>query len=695
MKDDPGNPASTDQAERPRLIISREEERLIQRAWPFETKNSKNLITDIHTLRQEVLQYFGLHETEQNLAASSLEECLQDLRNKYNIIDLPLEPETHSLLGDSGLLIVTHTDGVEVIRPSQWRRKKRKNVADGQIIMLFHGLPKTSASVMVLLQRVLHGRCIQLLTIVVVALIAVLISLGPTWLQAYIFNDIIPNGQRYLMIQIAAFLLCIKLTSSGLKLFNQLVGLRLELYLGLNTTALLVHRLLSLPLSFYGQYNIGDLQLRVNSAHVLRRALQQSFVSVITAVFVVVLNIGLVFFKTYSLELCLILLVATAFGPTIDAVTAMIESFIRLKRLNLSGKLQNDILHPLESIGTIRALGLEEEVSIRFAGTRHRIARLDIQLGLIKTSLQIITLCLNAAVISILLYLFSSPQTLSWIGADSNGAMPTQGLVVVLLSAFSTINGGIRSLSTSILTLVKVIPDTIRFTPILKKEIDTAESNHDETIALSNLTLIRPSMKTATLTVLRGETVAILHNNAQIAAIVLKTLAGHLDHPDLTYADWRVIINNDIKQSDAVDLVLRGNSVFISSSPVFTAGSIEEFITDYDVAPDEERVRQCIKATAIDMTTLDTNKKLVSGMGVDSHLNQTEALTIQMARSLYSKHVIILLDRLTDEMGHLAISGLKEYCNGAKKMLFISTASEELACSCDKIYDVRENVQTM
>ena len=690
-------PLSTDQAERARLIISSEEERLIRRAWPFDEKKRKSLITDINTLQQEIIQYFGIDGKTHEYVTTSLAECVRMLREKYNIIDIPLEAGQNSVQGDSGLIIVTHSNGVELIRPDQWRRMKRGSFIEGQVIMLFHGLPQEPANISTLLQRVLRGRSSQLLTIAVVALIAVLISLGPTWLQAYIFNEVVPNGQRYLMIQIAAFLLCIKLTSSGLKLFNQLVGLRLELYLGLNTTALLVDRILSLPASFFERFNIGDLQQRVNSAHALRRVLQQSFVAVITALFVVVLNIALVFFKTYSLELCLILIIATLFGPIVDAVAAIIATYIRLRRLNLAGRLQDSILYPMESIETIRCLGLERDVSIRFSGIRHRIARLDIQLGLISTSLRAITLCLNAGVISVLFYLFSSPETLSWIGADNNGAMPTQGLVVLLLSAFSTINGGVRNLSTSILTLLKVIPDTIRFRPVLRTSIDTGNIGQGGYIEVKNMKLIdtfnrgKGDKSGSAKTVLIGETLAVLHNNPKIAAAILKTIAGQRDSNDREIPDYRIIINDDIIKADMVQSILGSNSILISGSPVFTAGSIKEFITDYDTFPDMERLEQCIDATGIEMASLDMCKRIESGVWGRSNLSKTEALRIHIARALYSVYPIVVLDGVIDQLANKkAILRLREYCKVMNRILAFSTVTEDIAKICDKYYDARE-----
>ena len=688
-------PLSTDQTERPRLVISREEQRLIQRAWPFESWKNKTNIADITTLRNQIIQYFGINEKTQIHPPTNLEDCLQDLREKHNIIDLPLEPQTDSLIGDSGLLVVTDNDGVKLLRPSQWLDQKLKDSDGCQIIMLFHGLPQEPVSIVVLLQRVLKGRSIQLFIIICAALIAVLISLGPTWIQAYIFNEVVPNGQRFLMIQIAAFLLCVKMTATGMKLFNQLVGLRLELYLGLNTTALLVDRLLALPLPFFEKFNIGDLQQRVNSAHALRRALQQSFVAVITAVFVVILNISLVFFKTYSFELCLILLVATIFGPIIDAVTAVIETYIRLKRLNLAGQLQDSILHPLESIETIRSLGLEKEVALKFAYIRHQIARLNIQLGITRTSLRAIILCLNAAVISILFYLFSSPETLSWIGADGNGAIPSQGLVILLLSAFSTINGGVRNLSTSILTLVKVIPDAIRFRPILRKERIRSEVSAELTRNLTSLTLTRTQnpfngqVHQPTQTVLCGDSMAILHNNPQTASKVLNSIAGILTQKNDEAATLKVIINNSNKTSNTTELTLAAHALMVNATPIFTAGSLEDFVTNYDYIPDHKRLQQCMDAAGIDVNSFERTTRIESGLAAVSTMNKRESLKIQIARALYSQQTIIVLDGVIDILAISSVETLKAYCRQADKMLFASTSNEVLAKAFDHTYDTR------
>lgn len=692
---DPILSRSTDQDEQPRLLISREENRLIQQAWPFETFQGDRFIVDFNVLRSQILRYFGISESTQAYVPLDLDDCLRNLRESHNIIDVPLRPEAESLLGDSGLLILSYIDGLELIKPAQWKHSRIKIDGLNQVIMLIHGLPLKPASVLILLQRVINGRKLQLLLILVVALVSVFVSLGPTWLQSYIFNEVVPNGQRFLMIQIAAFLLCIKMTSSGLKLFNQLVGLRLELLLGLNTTSLLVHRLFSLPPSFFIKYKTGDLQQRVNSAHALRRALQQSFISIITACIIIVMNIGLVFFKTFSFQLCIILLLATALGPVSDAIAAFVETSLSLRRLDLVGQLQDAILSPLQSIETVRSLGLEQHFTIRFAAIRHRIARLDIQLGLIKTGLRAITISLNAAVISLLLYLFSSPQTLSMIGAEGHGLIPSQGLVVFLLSAFSTINGGVSSLSTSMLALVKVVPDTVRFRPIVREEVfkispTSLEKGDLQTLTLQPLQeLKQQNILLAPIHVAPGNSVAILHDNSHRSASILKLVAGDPVSTDSVSADFQLIINDTFQSPKKSAEIIYHHAVLIHDSHVFTSGSVLEFICDYEYLPNLERIQLCLDVIGISNCPQLLHRRLESGPASLSSFNRIEALQIQVARAFYGHHPVVVLDQVADCLPSSTLVRMIRFCQNDKKFLFFSTYSLQSARVCDAMIDIR------
>lgn len=686
MKDTPQLLQSTDKSERPNIQLSKFEKYLLERAWPFTPKSKAHIQTDMGLLRNSILSFFGCTNQDTSYSPLSLSDLLKELREDYGIVDISLGNSPNSVRGDSGLLLCCQNNGIEIIYPARFRRSKISVSNDRQLVMLIHTLPVRPVGIIALMRRILTGRFLQLLIIAIIALIAVLISLGPTWLQAYIFNNVVPSGQSFLMVQIAAFLLCLKLTSNSLKAFNQFVGLRLELFLGLTTTALLVHRLLISPISIFTKYNVGDLQQRVNSAHAVRRALQQSFVTVITAVFVILLNIMLIFFQTYSIELCLVLLAATAIGPFFDTIMAVIESVLRIRKLNISGNLQDAILFPLESLQTVRSLAIESEVFKKFSDLRYRIARLVIKIGLLKTSLSALTLSLNALVISLLLYLISSPSALSMLGVatDTNGAMPSQGIVILLLSAFSTINGAVRSLSTSLLTLVKVIPDAIRFRPILQstpvddkiiqlavKKIMSIQVNSMKTQEHSNLLL--PDIELG-----QEKSVALISNNSDLSTQILRFCAGQNSERLRSQVLLQLIVNGQYPVTE-IDLpAYRRRIEFVGTIPMFLAGTVKENITGYSSSPDQQWLENCLNICMLKNDQKWMNSRLETGYTPIQHEEANIPLKILLARALYRKPDAIFIDKALDELPHELTKNIILHCLENDTILAVATDNQDI-----------------
>ena len=686
MKDTPQLLPSTDKSERPNIQLSKFEKYLLERAWPFAPKRKAHIETDMGLLRNSILSFFGCTNQGTPYSPLSLSDLLKELREDYGIVDISLGNSPNSMRGDSGLLLCCQNNGIELIYPARFRRSKISVNNDSQLVMLIHTLPVKPVGVIALMRRILTGRFLQLLIIAIIALIAVLISLGPTWLQAYIFNNVVPSGQSFLMVQIAAFLLCLKLTSNSLKAFNQFVGLRLELFLGLTTTALLVHRLLISPISIFTKYNVGDLQQRVNSAHAVRKALQQSFVTVITAVFVIILNIVLIFFQTYSIELCLLLLAATAIGPFFDTIMAVIESILRIRKLNISGNLQDAILFPLESLQTVRSLAIESEVFEKFSELRYRIARLVIKIGLLKSSLRALTLSLNALVISLLLYLISSPSALSMLGVatDTNGAMPSQGIVVLLLSAFSTINGAVRSLSTSLLTLVKIIPDAIRFRPILQlipvdekivdipvKKIVSIQVNSMKT--KKNSTLLLPDIELGC-----EKSVALISSNSDLSTQLLRFCAGQNPERLRSQISLQLLINGQYPLTQ-IDLpAYRSRVEFVGAIPMLLAGTVKENITGYSSSPDQQWLDNCLKICMLKNDQKWLNSRLQTCY-TPTHLDADNiTLKILLARALYQKPDAIFIDKGLDELPQEFIKNIILHCLENETILAVATDNNDI-----------------
>ena len=696
-----------DESEIPELILSRSEKQLIKWAWPYRQRKvyKERLYTDLNELFQDIMNYFGCVPNVTGYNPKTVADLLKHLSDDHQIVAIPTETQANSLRGDSGLLLFCTSEGVELIRPDKCFRHKVEKKESGYTITLISTLPPKKVSILFLLHKVLLGRYRQFIVIILVALLSVLISLGPTWLQAYIFNEVVPSGQRFLMVQIAAFILCIHLVSNSLKLFNRFVALRIELFLGLNTTALLVHRLVKSSQSLFDRFNIGDLQQRVNSAHAVRRALQSSFVAIITAIFVVIMNIGLIYFKTHSFILCLILIGMTLLGPCVDTLSSIIESILRLRLLNVNGLLQDTILYPLESLQTIRSLGMEDEVFLSFANLRQRTARIQIQLGLLRSILKALILILNAAIISFLFYLLSSNSTMALLGSTAGSAgtsTPSQGFIILLLTSFSTINGAMSSLSSSILSVVKVIPDAIRFRPILRIPHSSNDNNNFK-YEFKQLAVI-PKSETSNsinsnpsdrkLMVTSEESLAITGANSGLCSMKLRMFSGEEESLIGTEAIFSILINDKFKIKSNERGRYRKHVILIDSKPLLLAGTVLENLTDYQISVDYEWLENCMKVTELNSGQESLTKKVATNNPRTSQSNYGWSLRILITRALFKRPGVLLLDYCLDRLPLEMVKQIALHCHQNKVMLVATTTSPKISDIFSRKLEVNANIKT-
>ena len=446
------------------------EHQAFKRAWPYTQLSKRKRIADYSLVLQLILDYFGIAVDPDISEVTDLRSLLSVLESKYAITYLLAEPDGQ-YSGDSGLALHSYDDGVLVSYPSRWFRSKLPSEAPNKIIVLTHLLPQSQTSLIALFNRIFNRRYSFLLAIVSVSLLASMMALIPTYLVEYIFNSIVPEGQIFLMVQIGFFLLSIRIITHAFGLFNQFIGIRLELFLGYKTLSLMFYRLLYLPSSFFQRFSIGDLQQRIGSVQTIRRVLQSSFVSAISSIFAIVLNLVLIYFKSSSFYLLLILLVLSLAGPAIDMISTIFETYFHYKKLVLISLLNDAILEPLKSISTVRSLKAEGRLFSNYSATRLRVARLEVKLHLIRSFISGIDVVVSTFIIALFLFAFSSPALASILFPASKGVGSdiSQGYILLLLSSFTTINSAVRSFSKSFLNLANIYPDVIRLRPLLRE----------------------------------------------------------------------------------------------------------------------------------------------------------------------------------------------------------------------------------
>ena len=675
-------------------LLSKEERKSIYSAWPYSS--SAYQLSDLVELRTAILSYFGVHLSFDLERPQSIRLLLDQLREIFGIVDISFsKSSSHSLTGDSGLILFCSDNSFYLIKPDRWFRHDFPRVDNGTIILLIHSLPPQSASLFQLFKRIIFGRLSQFITIISVVLVAVLISLIPTWLKSYVFDSLIPDGLKFLLLQLSAFLLMLHLTTHGLKLFNQWVAIRLELILGFNLSSILIYRLINLPASFFTQFNLGDLQQRIGSAHAVRRALQGSLVAFVTSIFTVTLNILLVYFKSKSLLMCFYLVVFTLFGPFVDVISACLESYFRYQRLAIAGSLQDAILFPLQSLSTIRSLGIESDVFSSYSKLRLRLARIEIKVLLLKDILKVFSLVLSAFIISFLFYMLSIGEASDSSTKGSVG-IASQGMIVLLLSSFSTINAAVRNFSTSLLSLVKIIPDILRFRPVVKAQYEPSFKFLKAPIRITSLDAVfhaqdsRDNQERLRLHVDVSSNLALFDEDKGTSTELMNLLNDFVLNNKQTFPAFsHFTVNKSISIESSNANEFCRNSICIDTKIVDFPGTVLENITDFLNHCDRAALMEILSLFDLPSGDVWLNQEYNHFLSSSSYdLRTANFVRLMIIRALYCRFDILLLNHCIDNLNKSEITSLLQYCKTASVLLVSSTSDPSLPSLFDQHLEI-------
>ena len=668
------------------VAISENEQHEIDYIWPFRSRNQTGKEFDLTHLSGRILDYFGISGQKLDSKPNHLGGLLQQLRSQYDIESIPLTGKNLHLTGDNGLLLVGYEDGVRLIKPQWFGGYEKLDDQYSYAVILIRCLPEQPVGVFTLFTRIFHRRWNQLLVITCVAILAVLVGSIPTFLQEYIFNDVVPNGSRFLMIQIGSLILCLRLCQRTFYLFNSLVGTRLELSLGYYLSAILIQKILLLERGFYEDHGIGDLRQRLGSAHAFRRALENSVVSFITSIIVVICNLTLVYFRTFSISLCLICFALTLIVPVVDAVSAVIETVLRLKRLNVAGVVDDAILNPLKSIRILRGLSAEEFYFRDYAESRKKLARLDIWIGINQSLARVITLIIGSSIIGLLLYWFATPSSLKGLGVES-AASTSQGFIIMLLSAFSTVNGATQSFSNSLLSLLKSVPDAIRVRPIfmaqssllakhsiLKSEIKTFSIEklfNDQERFISNSRNIKFSLSQSDYIFLHSSKIAeckTMHD--QFCQLIFEPLGYRFQS--------QISINNSRKTFDEQLSEYRQCFISLDVNAPWISGTLIESLTGQRMIYDYDWFYECLAAAGLDYTDDQLKHRYDLSTSERISLSQEEKSKIALARAFFLDYDFIIVFQMFDLLGRDSLELAIKHIQTHKKMMAIFTSDSGL-----------------
>lgn len=303
------------------------------------------------------------------------------------------------------------------------------------------------------------------------AMTAALATMVPL-LTRLLFDDVIPQADRVQVKVVAALLAVAAVVSALLSLVQQFVLLRVEAKMELQMEAALMDRLLRLPLAFYRQYLAGDLADRVGGIAAIRSALSGSALSMLLQGVFSLTSLALLL--AFDARLAILGVVLATITLSVVAASTVIS--VRYQRLvsERFGIVSGTLLQVISAIAKIRVAGAERRVfalwAEQFAGQR----AVQVKAGLTQSDFDVFRSAfpvLSSMAFFVVLYVST--------GDDAVARQLSTGSFVASLSAFAQFTGGMLGLGTTMLAVLRVVPQWERVAPILEatEEVNTQASD--------------------------------------------------------------------------------------------------------------------------------------------------------------------------------------------------------------------------
>ena len=226
--------------------------------------------------------------------------------------------------------------------------------------------------------------------VMVSAAIAATVGILNTSLSQVFLDRILGGGDIDWLVPLLVIMLGLALISGAVSVLNAVYLLRIQGRIGVVSSSRFMRHLLHLPMGFYSQRMIGDLQQRQSANESIAFQLIGQLAPVLVNGAMLILY--LVIMLNYSVLL-------TVVGLLTVAINAVLARYISTKRVNIArssvmsaGKLYGTTVGGIEMIETIKASGAEVGYFGRWAGYQAavnesgvRIIKLNEYMGMLPT----------------------------------------------------------------------------------------------------------------------------------------------------------------------------------------------------------------------------------------------------------------------------------------------------------------------
>lgn len=517
--------------------------------------------------------------------------------------------------------------------------------------MFYRSFPTQAVRAFDVLKFGLQGRQQDLLTIAFTGIMVAILGLVIPQATLVIMDSAIPDSDRGLLLQIGLGLL---ITAIGIALFQLTQGfslLRLETTTDHATQAGVWDRLLNLPVSFFRQYTIGDLQSRVSSVSTIRRQLSgRNLINLVSSVFTL-FYLAQLFYYSYDLALVAVgVAIVTLIVTTVSGI--LLLSKVR-PLLEIRGEIFGQTVQMINGIAKLHIAGAEERAFAVWSKNFAQQVKLELSTQKIEDFVVLFNTVMPIATSGLLFWFAIRLLDRS----QANGAEAitlSLGTFLAFNAAFSRFTQGTTLLSNTVTEILQVVPQWQRTQPILQSvpEIDLTKVDpgrltgrialdrvtfgyqHDAPLILENI-----SIEAAP-----GEFIALVGASGSGKSTILRLLLG-FETPQTGAISYD---GQDLAGLD-VEAVRRQFGVVLQHGQLTAASIFENIGGSSQVTLDEAWTAAKMAGLATDIQNMPMQMHtMVSEGGGNISGGQRQRLLI--ARALVHKPRILLFDEATSAL---------------------------------------------
>ncbi len=334
----------------------------------------------------------------------------------------------------------------------------------GDAHMFYPPLPERPVTRGDLLRTSLAGRRKDLLTVLLMGAGGGLLGMLVPVLTGQLFGSVIPGAERGQLLQITLALGVAALAGAVFQLTRSIAVLRIGGKADGRVQSAVWDRLLSLPVTFFRRYTVGDLANRSLGINAIREMLTGNVLTLLLGAVFSVFSFALLFYYNWRLAL-----IATALVLLLSGVTAglvWLQICHQRALLDLQGKIASLLFGLINGIAKLRVAGAEARAfarwAERFAEQRRRTLAAQRAANL-QTSFNAVYGVLTSLVV------------FAVVGYSSTEAMPT-GEFLAFSAAFGQFLAAALSLVAAFSSVLTMIPLYERLSPILETVPEVDES---------------------------------------------------------------------------------------------------------------------------------------------------------------------------------------------------------------------------